>query len=172
MSDILEMFTWFLWPCNCTDRSESDRFKQRGSPIWRINKWNLGWHSSRCQLSSGLHIQSGEGGIKDSFIYLLSQKKKKCQFQSLSCWNSWYFQQDCSPVKVKATPRKPFDYNGKLSHNFRVDKVPMTHATLSLAGELWDRFHLLTKIYCSLCQFTDSLLTEVVSSILAEDNNL
>lgn len=36
--------------------------------------------------------------------------------------------------KVEATPRQPFDYNGKLSHTLRVGKTQMTHFTYSLVG--------------------------------------
>ena len=57
------------------------------------------------------------------------------------------FLQNFIPVKVETPPRQPFDYNGKLklSHTLRVGKAQMTHPSYSLAGKLWDGFHLSMK---------------------------
>lgn len=120
-SDVADPVPW-------ADRSKSDSFKQRESPIWGRRKQlkvGEGWSSWWCQLSSATHIQEGGwGGIikRDSFIYLRSVSSR-----SLSRWSAWYFQQYCNPVKVKATPGKPFDYNGEVSHDPRAVKAPMTH---------------------------------------------
>lgn len=113
-----------FYPDDWTERSKSDAFKQRESPIW-------------CkQLLYGQTTTMGARPPGVSWAHVLASGWKEDKFISFSflSQSSWCFPQNCIPVKVEASQRQPFDYNGKLSHTLRVGKTQMTHPTYSLVG--------------------------------------